>query len=139
MKWTAKPTGHMTLSIVDEDDFQVLKVDMLSAGTMKAGTEGDTLIRTLNDLQVIANFSQGNYDISDNNLKYPGGGISTLPWSVHYDSQKRRIAVKSVKNRIADRSFPKSISEETIAEIYACIANGIQIINSHGAKDEGVG
>ena len=137
MNWMAKVTGDMTLSIMDENDFQVLKVDMLRARTMEAGTDGDLLIRTLNDLQVIANFSQGDYDISDDHLKYPGGGISALPWAVHYDSQKRRIAVKSINNKIADRSYPKSVSEGTITEIYTCISNGIQIINSQHSKGRG--
>ena len=41
--WRMEVTGDMTLSILDEDSLQILKVDMLSSGTMKAGTDGDRL------------------------------------------------------------------------------------------------
>ena len=99
MGWIAEPTGDMTLSILDEDGFQILKVDMLGAGTVKAGTNGDILVRTLNDLNVIARFSINDYDISDANLKYPGGGLSPLPWNVQYNSEIRSLSVKSGKKK----------------------------------------
>lgn len=130
MSWVAKPTGDMTLSILDEEGFQILKVDMLSAGTMKAGTEGDILARTLNDLQIIAHFSEKDFDISDDNLMFPGGEISQLPWTVIYDQNKRKLVVKSGKKTICDRIFPKSISEKQIYDIIDIISNGVSTINT---------
>ena len=129
MNWEAKATGDMTLSFMD-GDFQILKVDMLGAGTLKACTDGAILIRTLNDLHIIANFSQGNYDISDDSLEYPGGGISPLPWSISYDEKKRRLTMKSRNKKIADRTFPDNISNSLISEIVQCISNGLSVINT---------
>ncbi|MHB1154706.1 MAG: hypothetical protein ACYCWE_02870 [Eubacteriales bacterium] len=56
-KWIQKPSGDMTLSIVSEDGFQILKVDLLASNTMKAGTNGAILCRTMNDLNIIAGFA----------------------------------------------------------------------------------
>lgn len=130
MSWIAKATGDMTLSILDDDGFQILKVDMLSAGTMKAGTDGDLLVRALNDLQVIAHFSENDFDISDENLMFPGcNGISQLPWTVIYDESKRKLVVKSGKRTIADRIFPRSMPEKHLLEIVDCITDGVSKIN----------
>jgi hypothetical protein len=39
MSWTAKITGDMTLSVLDDRGFKVLGVDMLRMNTMQAGGE----------------------------------------------------------------------------------------------------
>ncbi len=129
MMWNVKITGDMTLSIIDENDLQILKVDMLSSNTMKAGTDGEILCRTINDLTVISNFSRGEYSFDDEALPYSGEGISPLPWVVNYDEKKATITVKSAKKVIANRKFPPSIAEDTIREIYECLKKGIDSIN----------
>ena len=129
MGWIAKATGNMTLSVLDENGFQILKVDMLSAGTLKAGTHGANYFRTMNDLYVIAHFSESDYEISDRNLKYPKGGLSPYPWSVNYDNSKRRLTVKSGNRKIAYRDYPRSVSAEYIINVKECIEKGVRIIN----------
>lgn len=99
MKWIAKATGDMTLSILDQEDKQVLKVDRLRENTLKAGNNGDILCRIMNDLQVIANFQFEKYEIDDETLLYPDKGLSPFPWSLLYDEKKRRITVKSLKKK----------------------------------------
>lgn len=128
MSWEPKYTGHMTLSILD-DGFQVLKVDMLGAGTMKFGTNGDILARTENDLKVIAEFSNNKYGCTEVKLPHPEEGISPLPWSLKYDEEKRRMAVMSGKRVIADRKFPPSTPFQRINAIIGIIKKGLSIIN----------
>ena len=128
MSWEVKSTGNMTLSILD-DDFQVLKVDMLHAGTMKAGTNGDILARTENDLKVIAGFADNQYGCTEVKLPHPEEGISPLPWSLKYDEEKRRMVVMSGKRVIADRKFPPSTSFQRINAIIGIIEKGLSIIN----------
>lgn len=56
--WSARPSGNMTLEVYDETiiDKQILKIDMLKANTMKAGSNGDILCRSLNNLNIITLF-----------------------------------------------------------------------------------
>lgn len=80
--WTSKPTGDMTLSVLDEKGRQILKVDMLKYGVMRAGTNGDLLARTLNDLALIAALPDAlatrQIDL-DAILPHPDAGISPMP------------------------------------------------------------
>lgn len=41
--WISKPTGNMTLSVLSQQGLQILKIDMLSANTLAAGTGGNIL------------------------------------------------------------------------------------------------
>ncbi len=91
--WISKPTGNMTLSVLSQQGLQILKIDMLSAKTMLAGTDGIILYRSLNDLFVIAEFSNCRYSFSVNDLPYPDAGLSPLPWKINYDMSKRKIVV----------------------------------------------
>jgi len=129
MKWTAKPTGDMTLSILDEDGFQVLKVDMLSQGTMQAGLEGRRLMMTMNDLTIIAGFSEGKDIIGLEELPYEDEGYSPKPWSVTYDERRRTIKVSSIR-KICDRKYPTTTPIEKIQEIYSIIRDGIERFNA---------
>ena len=130
-EWTAKATGDMTLSLLDEDGTQILAIDMLSYNTMKAGTEGALLTRALNDLNIIANFAQQDYDIDDDNLMFPGDGYSQLPWSLSYDEQKRRILIRNGNNKkLAEKAYPKSVPDAKIMAYRKTIEEGLAIINS---------
>ncbi len=129
MMWNVKITGDMTLSIVDEDEKQILKVDMLGANIMKAGTDGELLCRTINDLTVIANMSREIYSIDADDLPYPDEGLSPFPWKVVYDEKKSSITVRSAKKVIANRQYPASFAIETILEIFECLTKGIDILN----------
>lgn len=126
MSWVAKATGDMTLSVLDEDEFQVVKVDMLGAGTMKAGTNGAILCRTMNDLTIIAGFSDGKYSFKADDLPYPDDGISPLPWSLHYDEEKRNISIKSGKRTIANKKYSKTVPNEKIEIIKQIFELGLK-------------
>lgn len=134
MKWTAKPTGDMTLSVIDENGFQLLKVDMLNAGTMKAGTDGSILCRTLNDLSLIASFAENQYSTLEDILPYPEEGISPIPWLVSYDEAKRLLKVKSAKRTIASKNYPRSVSDDLIQSVLQAIQLGITQLNQQEHK-----
>ena len=53
-RWHARPSGNMTLSVVSSTGEQILRVGMLSQGTMRAGLSGNRLARALNDLSLAA-------------------------------------------------------------------------------------
>lgn len=130
MKWISKPTGDMTLSVVDENEFQILKVDMLKAGIMKAGTDGAILCKTINDLTLIAGFSDKKC-LETDDLPYPDFGISPLPWSIQYDVGSRSITIKSAKNKkVASRIFPARISDEDYQMIVKTLQDGLAILNN---------
>ena len=135
--WISKPTGNMTLSVLSQQGLQILKIDMLSANTMTAGTGGNILCRSLNDLFVIAEFSNCLYSFIVDDLPYPAAGISPLPWVISYDVNKRKIVVKCFGNKlIANRIFPKSVKEETIIEIVNIIEKGIKYLSISKFNDE---
>lgn len=135
--WISKPTGDMTLSVLPEQGLQILKIDMLPAKTMSAGTGGNILCRSLNDLFVIAKFSNCLYSFFVDDLPYPDSGLSPLPWEISYDMNKRKIAVKCFGNKlIASRIFPKSVTEETIIEIVNIIEKGIKHLSISKFNDE---
>lgn len=57
--WVARPSGNMTLEVFDEETKkQIVKIDMLKANTMKAGSDGDILCKALNDLSIITLFPE---------------------------------------------------------------------------------
>ena len=135
--WISKPTGNMTLSVLSQQGLQILKIDMLSANTMTAGTGGNILCRSLNDLFVIAEFSNCLYSFIVDDLPYPAAGISPLPWVISYDVNKRKIVVKCFGNKlIANRIFPKSVKEETIIEIVNIIGKGVKHLSISKINDE---
>ena len=135
--WISKPTGNMTLSVLSQQGLQILKIDMLSQNTMAAGTGGNILCRSLNDLFVIAEFSNCLYSFIVDDLPYPDVGLSPLPWVISYDMNKRKIVVKCFGNKlIAHRIFPKSVKEETIIEIVNIIEKGIKHLSISKINDE---
>lgn len=127
--WYAKPTGDMTLSVIDENGFQIVKVDMLAQNTMAAGLEGDKLAQTLNDLSVIASFAN-DCNLIDIELPYEDISVSDVPWTASYDETKRKLVIKSKNGKIADRVFPKSLTQKQIKNIVDVIFNGIDRVNT---------
>lgn len=93
MSWTAKITGNMTLSILDDRGFKVLGVDMLQMNTMQAGDGGETLVRTFNDLRLLAQ-AAGSEDPSHWTLTDPSAGLSPRPWEIDFQESKRRVRVR---------------------------------------------
>ena len=125
------------MSIVDETNTQNLKVDMLGAGTMKAGSDGEILCRTINDLTVISNMSQGFYSSDVEGLPYPDEGTSPFPWKVVYDEKKSTITVRSAKKVIASKKYPPSFSKALIENIYKHLKKGIEHINKESNNQAG--
>lgn len=111
--WIAKATGDMTLSILDENNTQIIKVDMLKANTMKAGTNGALLTQTLNSLFVISQFPEGRIiDVVLSELPYPDDNILPLPWSYTYQPEKRVLRVKHAKGILCEREYPHSFGDD---------------------------
>jgi hypothetical protein len=69
----------MTLSMLDDKGFKVLGIDMLSKGTMRAGTNGALLARALNDLTLLASFAS-DVETKTTSVTIEGTEISPLPW-----------------------------------------------------------
>ena len=137
MAWTAKITGDMTLSILDEHGVKVLGVDMLKAKTMRAGDGGDLLARTLNDLTLLAQAADaaGGECLK---LRDPSAGLSPTPWSVVVQEPKRQVQVRDARGRgIADRGFPKSMSAAAFAELARQITAAVGRVNDWFPAERG--
>jgi hypothetical protein len=139
MSWTAKITGDMTLSVLDDSGFKVLGVDMLRMNTMQAGDEGETLARTLNDLRLLAQ-AVGIENPSSWTLADPSAGLSPRPWEIEFHESKRRVRVRDAKHRtVGERTFPKSTPPELLTNIVGTMTravqrvNGIQLGEGHGS------
>jgi len=115
----------MTLSVVSSTGEQVLRVDMLSQGTMKAGLSGDRLARSLNDLALAAGLPHLLSGGGVSELPHPGAGHSPLPWEVAENG--RRISLRDADGRrIASREFPRTTSAERVGEIVGCLQAGLE-------------
>ncbi len=129
MPWTAKITGDMTLSILDENGFKVLGVDMLQMNTLRAGDGGELLARTLNDLALLAQAA----DVTDAHspeLWDASAGLSPTPWCVDVWEKSRRIWVRDARGRtIAERAFPQSTTDAERARIVQRIGAAVERIN----------
>jgi hypothetical protein len=129
VKLRVKPTGNMTLSILDENDKQVLKIDMLRAKTMKAGFGGNRLAQALNDLALIT--ETVNAEHMDVDLPHPDIGISPRPWVVESDEKKRTLCVKDADGRvIADRRFPSGYDAQRVELLLTAFDTAIRMINN---------
>ena len=130
MQLKVKPTGNMTLSILNEQETQMLKLDMLRGKTMEAGLGGDRLALALNNLVLIAEtINSGCADAE--NLPHPEAGFSPLPWVVEYKEEKRELCIKDADRRlIGDRCFPKGWDAQCVAVVSAAFDGAIRIINS---------
>lgn len=127
-RWSAGPSGDMTLSVVSSTGEQVLRVDMLSQGTMKAGLSGDRLARALNDLSLVAALPELLRGGGVPELPHPGAAHSPLPWRVVESG--RRISVKDADGRrIASREFPRTMPAERVGEIVGCLQAGLERVS----------
>ena len=137
MRWTAKITGDMTLSILDENGFKVLGVDMLRANTMRAGDGGDLLVRTLNDLTLLAQAADAACRECPK-LRDPSAGLSPTPWSVLVQEPKRQVQVRDASGRrIADRGFSKSMSAVAFADLARQISDAVERVNDRYPAEKG--
>lgn len=91
-RWASGQQGTLPLSVLDELGRQILKVGMLHYGTVKAGTNGDILARTMTDLVPIA-ASPDMADIPGSEIGLApdrlGTDLSPLPWSFDYGVSRR--------------------------------------------------
>ncbi len=130
MAWTAKPTGDMTLSVLDENGFKVLGVDMLKMKTMEAGDDGALLARTLNDLTLLAQAADAE-DADRLGLRDASAGLSPTPWSVVVQDRKRHIQVRDANaRRIAERTFTRTISPDAFDDLVRRITKAVERINT---------
>ena len=129
MPWTAKITGDMTLSILDENGFKVLGVDMLRMNTMQAGDGGARLARTLNDLTLLAQAADAAY-LDEVAIWDDSAGLSPTPWSVVVQDRKRQVQVRDASGRrIAERSYPKSVTPEMFGDLAQRITGAVERVN----------
>jgi hypothetical protein len=129
MSWTAKITGDMTLSVLDDRGFKVLGVDMLRMNTMQAGDGGETLARTLNDLGLLAQ-AAGAENPNQSALADPSAGLSPRPWEIDFQESKRRVLVRDAKHRtVGERTFPKSITPEMLTSIVRTMTRAVETVN----------
>jgi len=127
--WTAKITGDMTLSILDENGFKVLGVDMLRMNTMQAGDGGALLARTLNDLMLLAQAADA-ANADELELWDASAGLSPTPWSIFVQDRKRQVQVRDASGRrIAERAFPKSITPNAFGDLARRITGAVERIN----------
>lgn len=133
MPWTAKITGDMTLSILDESGFKVLGVDMLRMNTMRAGDGGELLARTLNDLTLLAQAADVT-DACSSKLWDAPAGLSPRPWRMDVHDRTRQVRVRDASGRtIAERTFPQSTSRDTLLRVIRRIRAAIERINLRDA------
>lgn len=129
MPWSARITGDMTLSILDESGFKVLGVDMLRTNTMRAGDGGELLARTLNDLTLLARSA----DVTDANsleLWDASAGLSPTPWRIDVQNRTRKVQVRDATGRlIAERSFPRTTPSEVLRNVFGRITVAVERIN----------
>ena len=130
-KWHSEATGDMTLSVLDENGKQILKIDMLAQNTMKANLGGDKLAKAFNDLTILSAIPDLIYDSNHPIMfPHPDAGCSDLPWKTVFSTN--RIVVKDCKDRkIAERNFPKKSLRENIEESMQTLEEGIKLINSN--------
>ena len=117
MSWTAKITGDMTLSVLDDSGFKVLGVDMLRMNTMQAGDGGESLARTLNDLRLLAQAASaensGHWALAD-----PSAGLSPRAWETDFQQSTRRLFPESVRGtaRCRPKTRPAEQSDRRVIE-----------------------
>ena len=120
----------MTLSILDQEGFKILGVDMLRMRTMWAGTNGDRLVLALNNLALLAAAASSEI-LSATDLPDPFGGVSQLPWSLEEGLDVRRLRVRDCSGRIiGERVFPKAMRDDDCARVAAALRNAVARVNS---------
>ncbi|MEI6514043.1 MAG: hypothetical protein WCO51_12345 [bacterium] len=124
MDWVAKATGDMTLAIAEGKRI-VVRVDMLSQNTLKAGDRGERLCRTMNDLTVIANCVNGKATV----LPHEDCGLSPLPWQIKR-SEKRFAVYDSTGRTICSRSISATNRNRAMADFNALIV-AVAYINTN--------
>lgn len=134
-QWQAKATGDMTLAVINERNERILTVDMLSYNTMKAGTNGDILVRAFNNLTLLSKIPFilcGECDIIQLKeiIPYSDAGISPLPWSVRYESKKRFLKIMDSHNKkIAEKKYSSKIDLNYINTIITVLIDGVKVIS----------
>lgn len=123
----------MTLSICDENGFKILGVDMLGSGTMRAGTDGVLLVRTMNDLRLLASFISDPRDEDWRRGHDEEIGFSPGPWRSEVELGKLRLTIRDREGRkIAERKFPKSLGQARFLAIPDVVHAAVAAINALG-------
>jgi hypothetical protein len=131
-KWQYKATGDMTLSVVVAQTGQrVFTVQMLSAGTMKAGLEGDRLARSINDLSLLAQIPRlMGGDIKIDLAPHPEVGNSPFPWSVILSKTKCALQIEDARKKKIAESLSGKRSHPEWLEFVSLIQEGIEVVNA---------
>jgi hypothetical protein len=130
MRFKAAITGDMTLSLLDEQGFKILGIDMLSQATMRAGTKGDLLARALNDLTVLAEYASQQQGTEKVVVHFPAGQLSPTPWNLKTIPESKKVTLTDgTGKRIATRIFPKNLSTALFQKIVNTLQHAIAQIN----------
>jgi hypothetical protein len=93
-------TGNMTIAIRDAVGFKIIGVEMLKAGTMKAGAGGNRLVRTMNDLDLLAAGHNSLLDGAPIEPAQSDEGCSPLPWAFGSRTDKRGVRLQDATGQI---------------------------------------
>lgn len=112
--WRVLPTGDMTLCVLDAAGIRILRIDMLSHGTMRAGDDGERLARAYNNLSLVAALPNvlrtGVCELSAYLplIPHPEAGVSPMPWMILSGSANARLvdATERVIARISWKGKP---------------------------------
>ena len=130
MHFKALITGDMTLSILDEQGFKLIGVEMLSARTMQAETNGAKLARALNDLRLIAAHASEPMGLAWIEDYDDDAGVSPRPWRCQVDCAAMTLVVLDKNSkRIAGRRYPKGRTRELFIEMTGIIEKALSRIN----------
>ena len=128
----------MTLSLLDENDTQALKIDMLRAHIMKAGLGGNRLAQAWNDLALIA--ETVNAEHAAVGIPHPDVDVSPRPWAVHGNEQQRILRIRDANGRvIADRRFPPGYKAQHMRLLFVTFEAAIRMINEDPQSNAGNG
>jgi hypothetical protein len=120
----------MTLSVLEVETGQrVLTISMLQAGTMKAETHGERLVRAINNMTLLAAIPTLISSPSEAPLPpHSDAGYSPIPWALNQkgrdtviqDCRGMKVATLSVPNKCSETGQPARIE---------VIQKGLLIIN----------
>lgn len=133
--WSSGPTGDMTLAVTDSTGKRIARIDMLQEKTMQADTNAERLVRSLNDLAIIAYLpclldnSPSEAKLAELLLPYPEAGISPVPWSIRRTPKAHTILDKD-GHRVAQISW-KTEPSQLIVEGWDVIEKCLPIVNEY--------
>jgi hypothetical protein len=129
--WAVRATGNMTLSVVAATGEQIVRLDLLVSGAMRAGDNGWALARAWNNLALLASIPAWvDRDAPGAIVPHLEVGCSPLPWRVDYDAVRHRVIVRDADGRkVAERTFPPQMVGSREGEIVELLTRGVEVMN----------